>query len=354
MLGDSRKPTILLVDDHEPMLRTVAGVVAPHFEVVAAVSNGQEAVDAAARTKPDVVLSDIAMPGLDGIRAARELKKRDSRAKVVFLTVLGDDDYISEALSVGATGYVLKGRIQSDLVPALNLALAGTVFISPHAFTGAPKFLNDTHTLHLYSDETIFFDHVSQLTYTALSKSEQVLLFMSKIGLHFIRKRLCAMGLDCFGAIERGDLHAFSVENLFPALTKGAANLESIERLEFRLFSEISEGGQPDPLRFEAFFGRFLDRALDRSSKTRSNILIVSDLMAALLRQGYDHQFVACAENVWNDLVPKQSCVVYCGCPAVYLGYQDNRQMLAGICAQHSNVVAFDRHAERSGYRDKS
>jgi DNA-binding NarL/FixJ family response regulator len=117
------------------MLLTVAGMLAPHFDVVAAVSDGKAVLDAVARTNPDLVLLDIMMPGLDGFQAARELKKRKSGAKVVFVTGQDDDDYIAEALDVGAKGYVVKSRLQSDLIPAINVALAGQLFISPHAFT---------------------------------------------------------------------------------------------------------------------------------------------------------------------------------------------------------------------------
>lgn len=88
---------------------------------------------------------------------------------------------------------------------------------------------------------------MSQLTYAALSKSEQVLLFISKIGLHFIRERLRAMGLDCFAGIERGNLRAFSVENLLPAPTKGVANLERIERRHSVYSAKLVRAASPTP-----------------------------------------------------------------------------------------------------------
>jgi DNA-binding NarL/FixJ family response regulator len=117
----------------------VSRILTPHFDVVAAVHDGKAALDAAARTNPDLVPSDIMMPEVDRFRVARQPKERDSRAKVVLLTGQDDDDYVSEALIVGARGLVVKRRMPLDLVPAWNLAAAGQYFISPQA-SGYPTY----------------------------------------------------------------------------------------------------------------------------------------------------------------------------------------------------------------------
>jgi DNA-binding NarL/FixJ family response regulator len=122
---------ILLVDDHEEFLGVERRLLEPEFEVVTAVDNGRTAVEQAERLEPDLVVLDISMPGMDGIAAARLLRKSGLRAKVVFLTVHGDPDYVREALAVGALGYVLKSRLASELIPALRDALAGRLFVSP-------------------------------------------------------------------------------------------------------------------------------------------------------------------------------------------------------------------------------
>jgi DNA-binding NarL/FixJ family response regulator len=83
------------------------------------------------RLKPDIVVLDITMPGMTGIEIARLLQPSD--AKVVFLTVHDDADYLRSALAVGGLGYVVKDRLATDLVPALRKALAGRQFISPSA-----------------------------------------------------------------------------------------------------------------------------------------------------------------------------------------------------------------------------
>jgi DNA-binding NarL/FixJ family response regulator len=101
------------------------------YEVVGAVADGQSLIDVESKTMPDVCVIDISMPVLDGLGAATELDVRRSKAKIVFLTVNEDPDFLRAALKMGALGYVLKSRMASDLCPAIKEALAGRPFISP-------------------------------------------------------------------------------------------------------------------------------------------------------------------------------------------------------------------------------
>ena len=123
--------SILLADDHQEFLGVVARHLAPHFDVVRTVGNGKAMLDEAVRLEPDVVVLDISMPGLNGIEAARKLKATGSRAKVVFLTVYADRDFVRAALGVGAVGYVLKSELASDLLTCLRHADAASPFVSP-------------------------------------------------------------------------------------------------------------------------------------------------------------------------------------------------------------------------------
>ena len=122
---------ILVADDHAGILERVSNLLDAHFEVVATVQDGLAAVDLTARLKPDLVLLDIIMPKMDGIRAAQEMRFQGSDAKVVFLTVQQDEEYVAAAFESGATAYVFKSRMHSDLVWAIDRALAGKVFVSP-------------------------------------------------------------------------------------------------------------------------------------------------------------------------------------------------------------------------------
>ena len=124
------RPRVLLADDHSGMLETLLRLLEPEFEIVAAVCDGQEALEAAERLGPDLVVLDIGMPRLDGFRTAQRLTKCRSGAKIIFFSIHDDEDYVSTAFRVGASGYVLKSRMQTDLVKAIKKALEGGVFVS--------------------------------------------------------------------------------------------------------------------------------------------------------------------------------------------------------------------------------
>jgi DNA-binding NarL/FixJ family response regulator len=122
---------ILLADDHEEMRNIVVELLEREFEILDTVADGYALLKAASGLKPDVCLLDISMPGMNGIEAAIQLKERGSTAKVIFLTIHEDEDFIQAALRIGASGYVFKRRITSDLCLAVNEALADRVFVSP-------------------------------------------------------------------------------------------------------------------------------------------------------------------------------------------------------------------------------
>jgi DNA-binding NarL/FixJ family response regulator len=124
-------PQVLLADDQEEILRTVALILGTEFDIVGWAENGLRAVDLATRLSPDVLVLDISMPVVNGIEAACYLKELGSPARVIFLTVLSDPEFVEAALSAGALGYVLKPSLATDLVPAIWAVMQGHTFISP-------------------------------------------------------------------------------------------------------------------------------------------------------------------------------------------------------------------------------
>lgn len=123
----------LIVDD-QAMVR--AGLrmllaVEPDVEVVAEAGDGVEAIAQAARYRPDVVLMDVRMPELDGVEATRRILAADTCAKVMILTTFNLDDYVYEALSAGASGFVLKDDPPEQLIAAVRTIAAGDALLSP-------------------------------------------------------------------------------------------------------------------------------------------------------------------------------------------------------------------------------
>ena len=125
------RPRVLVADDHRAMLDSLVRLLTREFEVVAAVSDGTAAVAEAEQLEPDLLVLDIAMPGLNGIAAATRLKEQGSRAKVVFVTNMRDREFVQESLALGDVGFVVKDRLVADLLPAIRHVLAGQTFVSP-------------------------------------------------------------------------------------------------------------------------------------------------------------------------------------------------------------------------------
>jgi DNA-binding NarL/FixJ family response regulator len=122
------KVRVLLADDHETILARIRTVLGEEFDIVGTVSNGRDAITEVRRLDPDVLVIDISMPLLDGLQAVSQL--RSCRTKVVFLTVHEDPDFVAAAFAVGASGYVVKSDVTTELVPAIHEALEGRTYIS--------------------------------------------------------------------------------------------------------------------------------------------------------------------------------------------------------------------------------
>lgn len=121
---------ILLADDHKGMRDRVVSMLEREFEMLEPVNDGRALLEAAARLEPDVCLMDISMPFVNGIEAAAQLKESGSKAKIIFLTIHEDLDFLVAALRAGASGYVVKPRMASDLRAAIKEVLAGHTYIS--------------------------------------------------------------------------------------------------------------------------------------------------------------------------------------------------------------------------------
>ena len=121
---------VLLADDNDIVLHSVQRILETEFEIVGVVKDGRSLVAAAHKLKPDVMIVDVFMPGMNGLEAAKQLKKRHVKGSIIFLTVYQDLALADEARAIGGMGYVLKSSADRDLVPAIHEARAGRFFLS--------------------------------------------------------------------------------------------------------------------------------------------------------------------------------------------------------------------------------
>ena len=126
---------MLVADDFPPFLERIVDLLSREFCVVGAVTNGAELVDAVTSLQPDVLVTDIYMPVMNGLEAAAQLRGHGSQVAVVYITAHHERELLEAARSTGALGYVTKPSLARDLVPAIRAALAGRQFVSDSALT---------------------------------------------------------------------------------------------------------------------------------------------------------------------------------------------------------------------------
>jgi len=123
-------PALLLADDNPALLTTLVEMLQTGYRVLAALPNGTSVLDDIATLSPDIVILDISLGDMTGFELARRLKDRGCSAKIIFLTVHEDVDFVSAAFDIGASGYVFKSRVTEDLAKAINIVFNGGRFAS--------------------------------------------------------------------------------------------------------------------------------------------------------------------------------------------------------------------------------
>lgn len=125
------RPRVLLADDHTIVAQGLGRLLQEDFELVGIVGDGGALVEAVKQLRPDVVVADIAMPVASGLDALRRLRAEGSEPKFIFLTMHGDAHLAREALSAGASGYLLKHSAGEELIQAIEEVLQGRIYLTP-------------------------------------------------------------------------------------------------------------------------------------------------------------------------------------------------------------------------------
>ncbi len=321
---------MLIADDHAPFARTVSALLRSRFEVVAAVGDGVMALDAAAKLDPDIVLLDISMPQLDGIRTAKQLRQVGSRAAIVFLTMHQDDDYISAALAAGALGYVFKSRLSSDLTAALDLALAGYRFISPHAFAnldGAnnggsrPKrWLDHTrpgHFVRFHSDDDQLVAGWAEFLGTAIEANATAVVVGTAAHREQLERRLNARGLNLPAAVESGRYLELDADHILSSAMVGG-------ELDANLLTQV------------------LDEAVRQARVSTQNddrrVVFAAEVAPSIWLRG-NPETALWIEQLASNWVATNCASIFCSYPLQCFGRKCDRELLLHLCAAHNMVV---------------
>ena len=129
--GKNGSVRVVVADDNKQMREKVVQLLQAHFDVVGSAADGRAALEMIKVLEPELLILDISMPLLCGLDVAEELAKQGSKVRVIFLTVHEDPDFLKAALETGASGYVVKSHMVTDLMPAVTSASQGRIFVSP-------------------------------------------------------------------------------------------------------------------------------------------------------------------------------------------------------------------------------
>ena len=135
------RPALLLADDNPDLLATLVEMLQTKYRIAAALPNGTSVLDQIGTLRPDLVILDISLGDLTGFEVARRLRDGGFTAKIIFLTVHEDVDFVSAAFDIGASGYVFKSRVSQDLTKAIDVVLNGGrfSFVYPQATSRANR-----------------------------------------------------------------------------------------------------------------------------------------------------------------------------------------------------------------------
>ena len=173
---------LMLVDDHQVVRTGLKSFLQtqPDLEVVAEASDGQEAVTRALETRPDIIIMDLSMPGMDGLEATRQLKEKWPQVVVLALTVHEDKLYFMKMLEAGASGYLTKQAASDELVQAIHTVANGHVYLQP----ALARWLLEDYQSLIESPSTDKPEEEGAVGLEALSEREREVLEMVAQGLN--------------------------------------------------------------------------------------------------------------------------------------------------------------------------
>lgn len=189
------KPKLMLADDHGVLLSGIKLLLSKveDWEIIGTVSSGEEALEKVGIWSPDLILMDISMPGMGGIEATKQIKEKYPHVKVLMLTMFSEEDYLKKAIKAGASGYVLKKAVDTELISAVKTVLQGETYIYPtlssfllKGFFDEDKETSDPNRSPLSNREKEVLKYVA-LGFTYQEIADQLFLSVKTIETHKAR-----------------------------------------------------------------------------------------------------------------------------------------------------------------------
>ena len=314
---------ILIVDDFKDWRRQVLLLfqARPEWQVIAEASDGPEAIRKAEELKPDLIVLDIGLPKLNGIEAARRIRRFSPSSKIVFLSQNNNLDLVRAALGTGAQGYVLKTDVRSDFLPAIEAVLRGKQFVSSslkgYEFTDtlavkAPH----RHEALFYSDDAVFLDGFALFIAAALKAGNAAVVLVTKSHRDSLIQRLKAESVHVDSAIQEGTVILLDVADTLATLLVD---------------------GLLDPVRvFEGFSG-LIQTASKAAKAEHPRVVICCECKGSLWAEGKTDAAIL-LEQGCNELAKTHEVDLLCAYPLSVFHGDEDELVLQSIYAEHSAV----------------
>jgi DNA-binding NarL/FixJ family response regulator len=334
---------VLLVDDFVPFRRLLRSTLQNELELGAIVeaSDGGEAIELAQALQPDLILLDIGLRKLDGIEAARTMRKLAPRSKILFVSQESSIDIVEAAFSVGASGYVVKMDIGRELLTAVKAVLRGEKFVGSR-FAGQGFFATSDvqasgstrddkilralqrqdaqiarrHEAGFYSDDASLLDGFTQFVGAALKAGNSAIVVATESHRDGLLPRLQAYGLDIGAAIEQGRY----------------ISLDAAEML-----STCMVNGMPDPIRFFNVADDLLLNAAKAAKGENPRVMVCGEGVALLWVHGNPEAAIR-LEHLWNEILKSYDVDVFCGYPLDSFQGGIGSHIFDKLCAVHSAI----------------
>jgi DNA-binding NarL/FixJ family response regulator len=320
---------ILTVDDFEPWRRFVSSALDRQLglKTVFEASDGLDAVYRAAALRPDLILLDIGLPTLDGIKAARRIRDVSPNSKVLFLSEESSPDVAEAALAVGGSGYIVKSDAGRELSAAVEAIIEGKRYISAklvgHVFfdTDAyPSRVRNFHELQIYSSDALFLDGFTAFIAGVLNAGNAVIVLASEAHRQALLQKLQTRGFDLDAVIKSG-------------------SYISIDARDF--LSSLMVGDQPDPNHLEKVLSSVLERAAKAPNGATRRVLACGECAPFLWTQGKVNAALR-VEELWAAVSHKYELSTLCGYISVDLQEEEQQRTFQAICSVHSAVIPCD------------
>jgi DNA-binding NarL/FixJ family response regulator len=316
----------------------------PALQIVGLASDGAEAVLKAAGLHPDLILMDVSLPELSGIKAAARIRGLSPESKILFVSQNIDFDIALAALDAGGLGYVVKSDAEGELLTAVEAVMSGKRFVSAlltsQDFAGVlgpqPPIRSRTkesielsgrrlirnkpfghlHEVEFYGDDDSFLIRCTRFIGTALANGDAVVVFMTPSHRNSLRQKLEAEGCDIAETLQQGRY----------------ASLEPSD-----VFSTFLVNDQPDAGRFMKAGGDLLAAALKAATGKQPRVAVCGELASLLHAEGKVEAAVE-MERLWNELASIYNVDTLCGYQMERFRSEEQGATFQRICAEHSAV----------------